>query len=252
MTPRTGLEYSAALLTGLVSVEWFLVTLKIYRRVFTRAATLAARNWLVLGTVFVYSAVMSVTALVAALLGIIGGFMVSLVWAACVSSFLYLVEMIVRTSRVTVDDFRRSFGAYLWDVVGISFLSWIFFTLATPAILQLPQGFLILLFVQIAVFVLFNAVPELIYLGHHSSMALLSESYAFVAANWIEWFPANLVAAGLLYGVASVPVHGVFVYVRFAVLGLLIYFTMVMRGFLFLELHGSTHRGRAFKYRMDR
>jgi hypothetical protein len=232
-------------------VEWLLVTLKIYRKVFGRAGGLAAKNWPVLGTVFVYLTVMSATVYVSLFLGIIGGFLLSLVWAACVGSFLYLVEMIVRTSKVTLDDFRRSFGVYLWDVVGITFLFWIFFTLATPAIVQLPQGYLILLFIRIAIFVLFNAVPELIYLGHYSALALLSESYAFIAANWIEWFPANLVAAVILYGVAAVPVEGLGVYVQYALLGLLVYFAMVMRGLLFIELHGSTHRGRAFKYRME-
>jgi hypothetical protein len=233
-------------------MEWFLITLKIYRKVFTRAGGLAAKNWPVLGSVFAYSAIMSVTTVVAVLLGMLGGFVLSLVWAACVGSFLYLVEMIVRTSKVTLEDFRRSFGTYLWDVVGITFVFWIFFTLATPAIAQLPQGFLILLFVEIAGFVVFNAVPELIYLGHYSSLALLSESYAFIAANWIEWFPANLVAAGILYAVASVPLDGFAVYVRTGVLGLLVYFTMVMRGLLFVELHGSTQRSRAFKYRMEK
>ena len=160
--------------------------------------------------------------------------------------------MIVRTNKVTIEDFRRSFGIYLWDVVGISFLSWLFFTLATPAILQLPQGTFILLFVQIAIFVVFNAVPELIYLGHASAVALLSESYAFIAANWIEWFPANLVAAAVVYGVAALPVSGLATYLQTAALGLLVYFAMVMRGLLFLELEGSTHRSRAFKYRMER
>jgi len=164
---------------------------------------------------------------------------------------LYLVEMIVRTSKVTLEDFRRSFGMYVWDVVAITFVFWVFFRLATPAIARLPQGFLILLFAQIAVFVVFNAVPELIYLGHYASLALLSESYAFITANWIEWFPANLVAAGVLYGVASVPVSGVAAYLQTGVLGLLVYFTMVMRGLLFIELHGSTQRSRAFKYRME-
>jgi hypothetical protein len=230
-------------------VEWLLVTLSIYRRVFGRAARLAVRNWPVLGSVFVYFAIMTVTASLSAFLGIAGGLLVSLVWAACAGSFLYLVEMIVRTSKVTLADLRTSFGTYLWDVVGISFLSWVFFTLATPAIVQLPQGPLILLFVNIAIFVLFNAVPELIYLGHYSTVALLSESYAFIAANWIEWFPANLVAAGLLYGVASVRVGGLGTYLQAALLGLLVYFTMVMRGLLFIELQGSTHRSRAFKYR---
>jgi hypothetical protein len=231
-------------------VEWVLVTLNIYRRVFVRAASLAARNWPVMGTVFVYSTVMTVSVSLSLLLGIVGGFLISLVWAACAGSFLYLVEMIVRTSKVTLNDFRRSFGMYLWDVVGISFLSWIFFTLATPAILQLPQGSVLLLFVQLAVFIVFNVVPELIYLGHHSAVALLSESYAFIAANWIEWFPANLVAAGVLYGVASVPAVGPGRYLQAAAFGLLLYFTMVMRGLLFIELQGSTHRSRAFKYRM--
>jgi len=230
-------------------VEWFLVTLKIYRRVFERAATLAARNWAVLGSVFVYSFIMSVTVVFSWRLGIVGGFLLSFVWAACVGSFLSLVETIVRTSKVTLDDFRRSFGMYLWDVVAITFLFWVFFTLATPALLQAPQGGLLLLFAQIAIFVLFNAVPELIYLGHHSAITLLTESYAFIAANWVEWFPANLAAAAVLYAASSVEVDGVGVYAQRAALGLLVYFTMVMRGLLFIELHGSTHRSRVFKYR---
>ena len=231
-------------------MEWLLVTFAIYRRVFARAAVLAARNWPVMATVFVYSTILGVTAKVAGQLGMAGGFIISLVWAACVGSFLYLVEMIVRTSKVTMDDFRNSFGAYLWDVVGISFLSWIFFSIATPALLQLPQGFLILLCVQLAVFVLFNAVPELIYLGHHSSFALLAESYAFVSANWIEWFPANIAAAILLYALDGLPLDGPAALVQSALLGLLIYFLMVMRGLLFIELFDSTHRSRLFKYKM--
>ena len=232
------------------SVEWILVTLSIYRRAFSRAGALAIKNWPVLATVFVYSLIMSVTGWLAVMLGIIGGFLLSLVWAACVSSFLYLVEMIVRTSRVNLEDFQRSFGRYLWDVVSVTFLSWLFFSLATPAILQMPQGHLILLCIQLAILVLFNAVPELIYLGHYTSVQLFSESYTFVTDNWIEWFPANIVAAAILYVVASLPAEGVGVVVQTALLGLLVYFTMVMRGLLFIELHGSTHRGRAFKYRM--
>jgi hypothetical protein len=223
-----------------------------YRQAFARAGILAVRNWPVLGSVFAYSAIMSLATGFAVVLGMLGGFLVSLVSAACVGSFLYLVEMIVRTSKVTLEDFRRSFGTYLWDVVGITFVFWVFFTLVTPAIAQLPQGFLILLCVRIAGFVLFNAVPELIYLGHHSSLALLQESYAFISANWIEWFPANLVALALVYAIASLPLDGVAAYLQTGVLGLLIYFTMVMRGLLFIDLHGSTQRSRAFKYRMEK
>ena len=230
-------------------MEWLAVTALMYRRVFSRAAVLAARNWALLGTVFVYSFIMGLAARLAALLGPFGGFLIGLVWAACVGSFLYLVEMMVRTSRVTVQDFQRSFGAYLWDVVGIMFLLWIFTRLAAPALLQVPSGPVLLICVELAALVFFNAVPELIYLGHYSSVQLLSESYAFVGSNWIEWFPANLLAALLLVAVSSLPASGIAAWAQMAVLALLVYFMMVMRGLLFLELHGSSRRGRAFRYR---
>src|SRR5512140_3329462 len=170
-----------------------------YRRTFSRAASLAVKNWPVMATLFVYFAIMSAAAFVALPLVIMGGFIVSLVRAACLGSFLYLVELIVRTNRVTLDDFRHSFGVYLWDGVGITFIYWMFETVLTQVIQQLPQGLVILLCTQLAVVVLFNAVPELIYLGHYSSLQLLSESYAFVGANWIEWFPANIIAGAMLY-----------------------------------------------------
>jgi hypothetical protein len=231
-------------------VEWLVVTLRIYRKVFSRAAVLAVKNWPVLGSVFVYGAICMVAATLCLPLGIAGGFLLTLIKAACLGSLLYLVEMIIRTSKVTLDDFRRSFGPYLWDVVGIMFLFWIV-GLLRPAFLQLPQGEVILLFVYLAIFVLFNAVPELIYMGHCSAAGLLSESYEFIAENWIEWFPATLLAVAVMAVVRSLPISGAGVYAQKAALALLLYFTMVMRGLLFIELYGSTHRGRAFKYRMN-
>ncbi len=230
-------------------MEWLLVTLQIYRHVFARAATLAAKNWPVLGSLVVYQFIRTAAAMLAMPLGMAGGFMVTLVQAVCLGSFLYLVEMIVRTSRVTLNDFRHSFGRYLWDVVGVMFLLWLF-TLVSPAIRQVPQGDVILLFLNLMIFILFNAVPELIYMGHYAPTALLAESYQFITENWIEWFPATLVAAGIMIAVSALPMRGVGVYAQDAALGLVLYFTMVMRGLLFIELHGSTHRGRAFKYRM--
>jgi hypothetical protein len=230
-------------------MEWLLITFQIYRKVFPQAAVLAVKNWPVLGTLFVYLVLLSVASTVARFMGFAGGLVVSLVWAACAGSFLYLVEMMVRTSRVSLDDVRRSFGVYLWDVVGVSFVFWVFFTLVTPALIQLPNGWLILLCINIAILVLCNAVPELIYLGHHSALALLAESYGFIAANWLEWFPANIVAAAILYAVSLLPGHGPLGIVQYALIALLVYFTMVMRGLLFLELYGTTHRSRRFKYR---
>ncbi|MGH7857870.1 MAG: hypothetical protein ACREQY_11120, partial [Candidatus Binatia bacterium] len=103
--------------------------------------------------------------------------------------------------------------------------------------------------IELIAFVLFNAVPELIYLGHHSLFELLRESYGFVTENWIEWFPLNLLLAGGFVLLLSVDLPGLLDVVRLGVLSLLLYYGMVVRGLLFLELYGTTRRGRAFRHR---
>jgi hypothetical protein len=232
-------------------VNWLWATLDMYRRAAQRAGGLVLRNWPVLASVYAYAAILWFGAEFALRMGLVGGIAYSLVVSACAGSFLYLVEMMVRTSRVTFEDFGRSFTAYLWDVVGVTFILWIFFRIAGPVLMTTPQGGIILLCVQIAILVFFNAVPELIYLGHHSSLALLGESYRFIADNWIEWFPPNLVAALMLGGWWGLRMPGLAAYAaQLAVATLFVYFVMVMRGFLFLELNGTSRRGRAFRYRM--
>jgi hypothetical protein len=234
-------------------VEWLAVTLEIYRHAAVRAAALAVRNWAVLGSVFAYLAILDVVLSLAVRLGPAGGFLYSLVLSACIGSFLYLVEMMVRTSRVTWEDFRRSFLAHLWDVVGVVFILWILFWVLGLALVGAPQREVIVLCARILVLVLFNAVPELIYLGHHSSMALLSESYRFIADNWIEWFPANFLLTAALLALWGIGVYGTVGYVlKLAGMALFLYFAMVVRGLLFIELYGSTRRGRAFRHRTGR
>ncbi|TMA77797.1 MAG: hypothetical protein E6J72_15635 [Deltaproteobacteria bacterium] len=231
-------------------MSWLTITLALYRRALRRAAELTLRNWPVLGSLFVYAAVMSAATVLAAALGIVGGFLLSLVWAACVGSFLSLVEMIVRSGRVTLDDFRRSAGVYLWDVVGVTFVLWIAFQLLTPALATIPQGRMLLLGLMLIVLVFFNAVPELIYLGRCSSLELLGESYAFIGENWIEWFPLTVVLGALVLALDALPVTPLLEWPKLAAVALLVYYTMVVRGLLFLELHGSTRRSRAFRHRM--
>ena len=230
-------------------VEWLSVTLSMYRKVFSRASILAAKNWPVLLTVLAYTALHYAATMIAIRMGMAGGFLMGFVNALCAGSFLYLVEMIVRTSKVSLEDLRSSIGQYLFDIIGVMFIFWILFFFLTPLLLQTEQGLLIFFFLRIVIFILFNAVPELIYLGHHSSTALLSESFEFVSANWIEWFPLNIVAALVIYAVAYAPIGGTMEIFRPFILGFLIYWIMVLRGLLFIELYGSTHRARAFKYR---
>ena len=235
-------------------LESLTVTLDIYRRAFARGGALAVRNWPVLLSVFAYAGILFLGGYLAAFLGLVGGFLMSLLFAACASSFLYLVEMIVRTNRVTWEDFTRSFGAYLWDVVGVSFALWLFWFVATPFLHQLPQGHVAVLAIQLVLVVLFNAVPELIYLGHSGLVDLLARSYQFIAANWIEWFPPNLLLIAGMELLWRMPLGegAPFLLLRVALVSLFLYFAMVVRGFLFIELDGTTRRARLFRHKMGR
>lgn len=236
--------------------ESLAVTVDIYRRALSRGAVLAVRNWPVLLSVFAYAAILQVGLRIAAMFGLAGGLIYSLITAACLGSFLYLVENIVRTNRVTWEDFTRSFGVYLWDVVAVNFVLWVFWFVLTPIIAQSPQGPVIVLAIQLVLFVLLNAVPELIYLGHAGVVDLLSRSYQFIAANWIEWFPPNLLLLAGLLGlwVAPLPLGDTVVVtaVRSAATALFLYFAMVVRGLLFLELDGTSRRARIFRHKMGR
>ena len=234
-------------------VESLVVTLDMYRRAFARGGVLALRNWPVFLSIFVYQGVLAVGARVAPLLGIVGGFLMSLLVAACLASFLYLVEMIVRTGRVTWEDFARSFGVYLGDFIAVLFVLWLFSQVASLVISGVPQGHVVILCVVLVALVLFNAVPELIYLGHYNLATLFARSYQFVANNWIEWFPPNLLLFASLSVLWFYPAYSLAVWVaKFAVTALFFYFAMVVRGLLFIELDGSTRRSRIFRHKMGR
>lgn len=234
-------------------LESLVVTVDLYQRAFARAAVLSLRNWPVLLSVFVYAAIYMVGIYFAVFLGMVGGFVLQLLQAACISSLLYLVENIIRTNKVTWEDFRNSFGPYLGDVIGVLFVSWLFFNFAAPALAEVPQGPVIVLSITLVGFILFNAVPELIYLGHYPLLALFARSYQFVAANWIEWFPPNLLLAAGFYALLSFdPASRVAFAVQVAALALYAYFAMVTRGFLFIELDGTTRRARIFRHKMGR
>src|SRR6185436_13512838 len=119
-----------------------------------------------------------------------------------------------------------SFGVYLWDVVGVTFVLWIVFAIATPALRTIPQGPGIILGLNLVIVVLFNAVPELIYLGHHSALELLTESYRFIADNWIEWFPATIAMALPVVLLTAVPLPPAPALARTAILAFWVYIMM--------------------------
>jgi hypothetical protein len=134
-----------------------------------------------------------------------------------------------------------------------------------------PNGFIVVALAGLAMAVLFNPVPELLYQGESRSFQLLFESGRFISKHGLEWLLPNVLMAvllmaplGLLHGPAGqVVLHvatilsprndglGVFalfqrapIYLQLPML-LFVHWLMMFRGLLFAELTRGSARQRA-------
>jgi hypothetical protein len=232
------------------------VTLWIYATALMRAFDCVRKNLVVSLAPLAYSLVLSAAAMIALPLGILGGFLLGLVSQACISSGLYLVKNMIDSGKTDFNDFARGFTVYLWDLITISFILWIPMRLAGMALATIPNGPLIYFCIQIALYILLNPVPELIYQSRTSGLELLGASYNFIVENWIEWLIPNILLAiggyallrlfeSLLFGLPAF--IQLFLY-SFG-LGLFLTYMMTFRGFLFADLHGTTRRSRIYRYK---
>jgi hypothetical protein len=228
----------------------------IYKTCLVRTVELVRDNLAIIFAPLAYGMLLSAAAMLLVPLGIIGGLVMGVVLAACASSGLYLIENVVRMNKATLQDFTRGFSVYLWDILTIAFIFWIPMRLLAQVAFTTPNGPLFYFGVQILLYVIFNPVPELIYQGRVSGLALLSASYQFIVENWIEWLLPNLLvgAVGYLLSnlvdqlVAPMPFFLQYFLVG-AAFGLFLTFLMIFRGLLFSELNGTTRRSRVYRYK---
>ena len=231
-------------------------TLWLYATALRRSWESLLKNWVVSFAPWVYATLLTILALVVAPLGIIGGLALGLATQACISSGLYLIKNIIESRRADLKDFVNGFRVYLWELLGIAFILWIPMRVLAMALASTPNGGLIFTLIQLAIYILLNPAPELIYQTRSSGFALISDSYNFIVENWLEWLLPNIVltiAGFLILNVLSAITAGlpsvVQIFIVAVGIGLCLSYFMIFRGFLFAELHGSTRRSRAYRYK---
>ncbi len=231
------------------------LTLWIYRTAFQRSWQSVRKNWVVSFAPVVYGIILSIVVSIVAPLGIVGGFIYSLVSAACASSGLYLIKNLVESGKANFNDFLNGFTVYIWDVITISFILWIPMRVAAMGLSSVPNGALLFFLLRLGLYVLLNAVPELIYQSRTSGLELIGASYNFIVENWLEWLIPNLLCAVAGYFlldlleslIFSLPAY-VALFLYAFVIGIGLAYFMTLRGFLFAELHGTTRRSRLYRY----
>ena len=239
-----------------MSMSTVQATLWLYAMALRRSWESLRKNWVVSLAPWAYAALLSIVAFVVAPLGIIGGLVLGVATQACISSGLYLIKNIVESGRADIKDFTNGFTVYLWELLGIAFMIWIPMRVLAMALASSPNGGLIFALVQIVLYILLNPLPELVYQTRSSGVALISESYNFIVENWLEWFLPNIVltVAGYLilqvFAAITTGLPGVVqVFITAVGIGLYLSYFMIVRGFLFAELYGSTRRSRAYRYK---
>ena len=137
------------------------ITLWLYATAFKKAGECVGKNWVVSFAPVAYSLALTLIAILSAPLGIVGGFLYSLASSACASSALYLIKNMVESGRTNVNDFTSGFTVYIWDVVTIGFILWIPTQVAATGLAGVPNGWLILFLLKLVLYIILNAVPEL-------------------------------------------------------------------------------------------
>jgi len=236
-------------------LSWLADLARVYGRTFQRAAELLVRNWPLPVVALGYQLITMAAGVAIAplqLLGQFGGFAAGvvavIVGAACMSSWLALVEQVIRSGRIAAAEVRTSFTTYLGDLLNVGFLLFGLQLVGEFALTPFPYLKIVFL---LATAVFLNAVPELLYLGHHAGVALFVESYRFIGQSWIEWFPANIVLLALLGAVLTGVPEGPFGLLGAAAFAIAMSYALLVRGLLFLELTTSSRRAREFRRRVE-
>lgn len=227
-----------------------------YATALRRAWECVRKNWVVSIAPVAYGVILTVIALLVTPLGLIGGLLFSIASQACVSSGLFLIKNLVDGNKADFNDFLNGFTVYIWELILIVFIIWIPMRVAAMALATVPNGALIYSLIQLALYILLNPVPELIYQTRTAGLELISASYNFIAENWLEWLLPNLLLLGagyILLAAVELLLFGLpgflYLFAYAFIVGLALTYFMTFRGFLFAELHGTTRRGRLYRYR---
>lgn len=189
-------------------------------------------------------------------LGMGGGIIMGLARSAAMSIWCYFASEIVAHSKVGLEDFKTSIGAYFWSWINLFFVLWIVdLLLATGLGRTNPNLPLAMRLADLMALVVLNAAPEVItQKGSRGGLETIQRSFAFLQESWIEWFlPNALVVVGVLLFIDRVlPTLPAAALLPIAVAaGAFAHVFLVFRGHLFKELDGSTHRQRMYRRRTE-
>ena len=245
-------------------------TLALYRDAAIDAARATGRSAFALVLLLLLFPALAGVSMATAPLGMIGGFVVGFMNAACAGTYLATVQDALDARRtISVSSIRANLGRYTSEVIGVAFPIWVVIAIASLAL----SG-TVALILQLAIGVALNVAPEMIGRSRSSGVQLLQDAFFWLRESGPEWFVAQGVlllpllvlrpsafgqvvgmfgpnfgfvnAGGLALSAGSGPLAWL------AGLGLVafVHVIMLFRGALFQRLGQGGRRARAWRARM--
>jgi hypothetical protein len=253
--------------------QYLIATLQLYKSCAVDAGKTLFFHWPILPlTVLLFFLFIYLQGLFGGM-GIGGGFLVG--FAAIVFIAYYYGWL-----SSALDEKKFSFeSSYILDyhmffhIMSVAFILWIADMIIGSVLKGLPVEGAGEQIYQLGLFVIFNAIPETLYIRRYESTHALGHAATFTRDNWIEWFlpflvvllPVALISLELLLHIVTqsmvlIPATSIVFGWMMAmpaygnasiVLGIIVgTWYMLFRGFLFKELESGSRRQRLYRAKM--
>lgn len=246
-------------------------TLEIYRDAALDAFTGIRRNWIVIPAIIVAYIVIKQAGILLAPLGMVGGFILSLVFIGILSLYYSWISETVEKNKLQARNLTDFNPGMFLNIVGVGFILFIAELVFKSVSVGADAAWMMACF-SFAIAFLFNALPEVVIIHRYDGLNAFQNAFYFIRANWVEWYipylivlapwaiinPADLLLsfsqgnvlipaisivqglsiAGLIYGLPAILA---------IVLGITIaHWYMLFRAYLFRELESGSRRRRMY------
>lgn len=204
--------------------------------------------------------------------GFVGGFVLGFVHIILLTLYYSWLSAISDRDKLNKDSLLSFDSALFSNIISVAFVLFLLDYFIRPLKTQADVSWFYYC-VQLGLFILLNAICEVLYISRLERFDAINRAYTFVRDNWIEWFIPLIIIfipwliinpEGILYALASsdplLPVLSVvslsndYLRIKFGLPIVLTTFIavsigswfMIFRGFLYKDLEKSTRRKRIY------
>lgn len=173
--------------------------IRLYKQLLKEAFKTFSDNSIFMYVGVLYAVVLLLSSMITSQLPLFGGLIDIAITAACISSYLYIVDRAALGYRVDQQDLKNGVGVYLRTVMGILIL-YNFSTIIISYLAMAVNLFFYLLFaLKYIVMIVFNPLPEVVAVRHYFVIDSLKYTLHYAKRHLVKWFLPNLVVMAILY-----------------------------------------------------